>query len=1069
MPEMKIKGRRSKPILALVTLLLLSVYAFSQGDERKITGKVTDATTGQPVTNATVVIKGGKHAVTSNSDGVFVIAVRMGETIEVSAIGHVLKTVKIEAGTNSLDIQLAESYAKLDDVVVVGYGVQKSKAVTGATAHVKGEDLAKLNTTNALQALQGQAAGVNITSTSGQPGGGFKVNIRGAGTIGNANPLYVVDGVITSDITYLNPSDIAAVDVLKDAASSAIYGINGANGVVLITTRSGKMGGKNAGQISMDAYYGWQNSPPKTNLLDAKQYAVMQNEAALNSGLPALFTQAQINGLGKGTNWLDEMLSSNVPVQNYSLSANGGSDVSSYSLGLSYTQQGGIVGGQKLSNYERYNFRTNSERKLYDGALRIGEHLTFSFINQYGIQDGGIYGNSLRGAFQTSPLLAMYDSAGNFLSSLKSKVYNGGPWNTGEANPYALMVYNNQKDTKTQKLFGDVFAELQPVRDLKLKTTFGFNYSSSADHSYLPIYDNLSVYSYNRYERVGQNSSQNYTLSWDNTANYLLRIKEHKFDFLAGSAVRKYQGSFVGGFNTGSTLFASFDRGYLSTSNVTSIQMSADTTTANRQTVTNSLSLSGNANAVYAQASFFGRINYSYKDKYLASAIFRADGSTMFAKDHQWGYFPSLSVGWVASEESFMASTRNWLNFLKLRASWGSNGNDGITAFNYLSLISLSNAQYNFGNTNSALTAGSYPSSIGVEKTKWETSRQTNIGIDAQLLDSKLSASIDLYNKLTKDWLVAAPLLATAGVSTNPYINGGNVTNRGIELQLAYNNAIGKDFSYSVSGSYAYNQNKVNNIPTADGIIHGGTNSLFVNAPEFFRASSGNPIGYFWGYKTAGIFQTEADVQAWKGKSGAPLQPSARPGDVKFVDMNGDGVLTADDKTNIGDPNPHHVFGLRFSGKYKNFDLSITTNGVAGNKIVQSYRDAPSFYGNWTSDILSRWHGQGTSNTMPRVTQNNVNWTDFSDLYIHDGSYWRISNITLGYDLAKLVKWKNLTQFRLYVAGENLFTFTKYNGMDPEVGYSSSDATGVYSFGQGVDLGYYPRPRKTMVGVSIIF
>jgi len=1066
---MKIKGRRSKPILALVTLLLLSVYAFSQGDERKITGKVTDATTGQPVTNATVVIKGGKHAVTSNSDGVFVIAVRMGETIEVSAIGHVLKTVKIEAGTNSLDIQLAESYAKLDDVVVVGYGVQKSKAVTGATAHVKGEDLAKLNTTNALQALQGQAAGVNITSTSGQPGGGFKVNIRGAGTIGNANPLYVVDGVITSDITYLNPSDIAAVDVLKDAASSAIYGINGANGVVLITTRSGKMGGKNAGQISMDAYYGWQNSPPKTNLLDAKQYAVMQNEAALNSGLPALFTQAQINGLGKGTNWLDEMLSSNVPVQNYSLSANGGSDVSSYSLGLSYTQQGGIVGGQKLSNYERYNFRTNSERKLYDGALRIGEHLTFSFINQYGIQDGGIYGNSLRGAFQTSPLLAMYDSAGNFLSSLKSKVYNGGPWNTGEANPYALMVYNNQKDTKTQKLFGDVFAELQPVRDLKLKTTFGFNYSSSADHSYLPIYDNLSVYSYNRYERVGQNSSQNYTLSWDNTANYLLRIKEHKFDFLAGSAVRKYQGSFVGGFNTGSTLFASFDRGYLSTSNVTSIQMSADTTTANRQTVTNSLSLSGNANAVYAQASFFGRINYSYKDKYLASAIFRADGSTMFAKDHQWGYFPSLSVGWVASEESFMASTRNWLNFLKLRASWGSNGNDGITAFNYLSLISLSNAQYNFGNTNSALTAGSYPSSIGVEKTKWETSRQTNIGIDAQLLDSKLSASIDLYNKLTKDWLVAAPLLATAGVSTNPYINGGNVTNRGIELQLAYNNTIGKDFSYSVSGSYAYNQNKVNNIPTADGIIHGGTNSLFVNAPEFFRASSGNPIGYFWGYKTAGIFQTEADVQAWKGKSGAPLQPSARPGDVKFVDMNGDGVLTADDKTNIGDPNPHHVFGLRFSGKYKNFDLSITTNGVAGNKIVQSYRDAPSFYGNWTSDILSRWHGQGTSNTMPRVTQNNVNWTDFSDLYIHDGSYWRISNITLGYDLAKLVKWKNLTQFRLYVAGENLFTFTKYNGMDPEVGYSSSDATGVYSFGQGVDLGYYPRPRKTMVGVSIIF
>jgi hypothetical protein len=278
------------------------------------------------------------------------------------------------------------------------------------------------------------------------------------------------------------------------------------------------------------------------------------------------------------------------------------------------------------------------------------------------------------------------------------------------------------------------------------------------------------------------------------------------------------------------------------------------------------MSLYGNANAIYAQASFFGRMNYSYEDKYLASAIFRADGSTMFAQDHQWGYFPSLSVGWVVSNETFMESTKSWLDFLKVRASWGSNGNDGISAFNYLSLISLSNAQYNFGNSNTNLTNGSYPSTLGVEKTKWETSRQTNFGIDAQMLNNKLSASIDIYDKLTKDWLVAAPLLATAGVSTNPFINGGNVTNKGIELTLAYNDRIGKDFSYSISGSYAYNKNLVNNIPTADGIIHGSTNSLFVNAPEFFRASSGNPIGYFWGYKTAGVFQTEADVQAWQNK-----------------------------------------------------------------------------------------------------------------------------------------------------------------------------------------------------------
>jgi len=1077
MLEKKAKHRRAQPILLLLTLLLLNFQSFAQTADHKITGKVTDAASGQPVAGATITIQGRRNAVASNKDGVFSILAQKGETLEISSIGHVSKTILITTDAGSLNILLEQSAGKLDDVIVVGYGVQKSKAVTGATAHVKGEDLAKLNTTNALQALQGQAAGVNITSTSGQPGGGFKVNIRGAGTIGNANPLYVVDGVITSDITYLNPADIAAVDVLKDAASAAIYGINGANGVVLITTKTGKTGGKNAGQISFDGYYGYQNAPPKTKLLNAGQYATMQNEAALNSGLAPYFTQAQINALGKGTNWLDRMFASNVPVQNYNLSATGGSDASAYSLGLSYTQQGGIVGGEKISNYERYNFHTNAERKMYDGALKIGEHLTFSFINQYGIlgayntqygqEDGGIYGNTLRSAFATSPLLAMYDSAGNYLSSLKSTVYNGGPWNTQEANPYALMVYNSQNNTKTQKLFGDVYAELQPMKNLRLRTTLGLNYSSSANHSYLPVYDNLSIYAYNRYETINQGSSVSYTVNWDNTANYTFRIKDHSFDVLAGNATRKYQGSFVGGMNTGSTLFATFDRGYLSTSNVTSISMSADTSAANKQTVTHAMSLYGNANAVYAQASFFGRINYSYQDKYLASAIFRADGSTMFTPGRQWGYFPSLSVGWVLTNESFLAASRPWLNFLKLRASWGSNGNDGITAFNYLSLISLANAQYNFGGNNTSLTNGSYPSTIGVEKTKWETSRQTNIGIDAQLLSNKLNASIDLYNKVTKDWLVAAPLLATAGVSTNPYINGGNVTNKGVELQLAYNDRIGRDFSWSVSGSYAYNKNTVDNIPTADGIIHGGTNSLFVNAPEFFRASSGNPIGYFWGYKTAGLFQTEADVQAYAGKNG-PLQPSAHPGDVKFVDLNGDGVIDGKDKTNVGDPNPHHIFGLRFAGNYKHFDLSITTNGVAGNKIVQSYRDLGAF-GNWTTAILSRWHGQGTSNSMPRVTQNNSNWADFSDLYIHDGSYWRISNITLGYDFAKLAKLKNLSQFRLYIAAENLFTFTKYNGMDPEVGYSSTDASGVYSFGQGVDLGYYPRPRKTIVGVSIIF
>lgn len=1068
---------RKMMLWSILLVFLANSNAFAQS--AKVSGAVVDQHAA-PVQGATVTVKKTNRSTVTDAAGKFMIDASPKDVLEISAVGFTSREIKV--GSGDLTVRLQEAVNQLENVIVIGYGTQKKKLVTGATSQVKGEDLAKLNTTNALQALQGQAAGVNITSTSGQPGGGFKVNIRGAGTIGNSNPLYVVDGVITNDITYLNNSDIASVDILKDAASCAIYGVNGANGVVLITTRSGKSGKKD-GQISFDAYYGVQNIGRKLPLLNAEQYATMQNEAAINSGKAPLFTQAQIDDLAKGssilpahgTDWLDQIFSSDVPIRNYNLAANGGSDVSSYSLGGSYTEQGGIIGGSKLSNYKRINFRANSERKMYDGALKVGEHITLSLINQKGVADGGIYsGNVLAGAIGTSPLLAMYDAKGNYLSSRKSTIYNGGVWNNTEANPYALMQYNNQNENKTQKVIGDVYAELQPIKNLRIRSSFGLNYSSSASHSYRPTYDTLSVYAFNSYENISQGASQGYTWNFDNTINYLFNIKEHKFDVMAGSSVRKTQSTWSNVSNTGATLFGSFDRAYLNNSIVNTFTMSPDTSAANRQTLTNTIALNGNADAVYALASFFGRVNYSFKEKYLASAIFRADGSTMFAPGYQWGYFPSLSAGWVASNEDFMASTKTWLNFLKLRASWGSNGNERIDAFNYLYLISLNNARYNFGSDNTTLTQGSFPQTIGVEKTKWETSRQTNIGFDARFLNNKLDVSLDWYNKTTKDWLVAAPLLATAGVSINPYINGGNVTNKGIELQLSYNGKVGHDFIYNVSGSYAYNKNVVNNIPTADGIIHGGTNSLYVNGPEFFRAAAGNPIGYFWGYKTAGIFQNNADVQAWSGKNGS-LQPNAQPGDVKLVDLNGDGVIDAKDKTNIGDPNPHHIFGFRFSANYKNFDLSVTSNGVAGNKIVQSYR-SPGQWANSTTEILSRWHGEGTSNTMPRITQNSSNWVEFSDLYIHDGSYLRVSNVTLGYDVAKLIRWKNLSQFRLYVAAQNLVTFTKYTGMDPEVGASAPDATGnsatannPHSFGQGVDNGFYPRPRVYMAGVNIIF
>ncbi|MBB3188487.1 SusC/RagA family TonB-linked outer membrane protein [Microbacter margulisiae] len=1027
------------------------------------TGKVVDSQN-EPLIGASVIVKGTSKGTITDVHGNFSISdIPLNTNLVVSYIGYNSKD--IVANSAHQTITLSENNRQLNEVVVVGYGVQQKKLITGATVNVSGQDLQKLSTTNALQALQGQTAGVNITTTSGQPGGGIKVNIRGVGTIGNSNPTYVVDGVITNDISYLDNADIASVDVLKDAASAAIYGINGANGVVLITTRGGSFGvnGAPKAQISFDTYYGLQNVARKLSLLNAPEYATLQNEAAINSGVTPFFTQAQINAMGPGTNWLDEVLSKNVPTQNYNIAATGGNAASMYSLAFSYTDQGGIIGGASLSDYQRYNFRVNTEDKLYGNFMKLGEHFTYSHINQRGIQDQGIYNSSLRGVFNTSPFLAMYDANGNFLNSTKSTFYNGGPWDTGEANPYAMMLYTNQSRTNYDKLLGDVYLSIQPVKGLTVKSTFGLEYDGSAYHGYSPTYD-LSATAINTTESISQSSSVGYTWNWDNTANYIFKVNKNHFDVLLGNSIRQYTGSWLYGSNQGSTLFGNLQYAYLSNSAITSI--AASTSSTDTKVVTNTISLTGNANPVVAHSSFFGRINYDYNETYLATVVLRADGSTMFAPGYQWGEFPSFSAGWVITNEKFMAPTKNWLDFLKLRGSWGINGNDNIsTTFAYESLIALSNATYNLGGTD---VPGSYPNTIGTKNLKWESSHQLDFGFDARLLEN-LNVNFDWYNKTTKDWLVQAPLLATAGVSTPPYINGGDVTNKGVEVQLSYNNHIGRDFHYTVTGTYSYNRNNVTNIPTVDRIIHGGTNILFANSGEFYRAQAGNPIGFFWGYKTAGIFQSEADVLAWRSKSGKVLQPNAQPGDVKYVDVNGDGVIDANDKTDIGDPNPHHMFGATLSCTFKNFDFSVDASGVAGNKIAQSYREEASQYSNWTTAMLNRWHGAGTSNTMPRVTLNNSNWVNFSDLYLQNGAYLRINNVTLGYDFAKLINCKYIHQCRLYGSVENLFTFTKYNGMDPEVGFSTQGAGSNYNFGQGVDVGMYPRPRTYLVGLSVKF
>lgn len=1031
---------RSVSLASVIFLLLTTVTAWAQ---QTVSGKITDAS-GGALPGVNIIVRGTTNGTTSDSNGDFTLSAKADDVLVVSFIGY--KTKEIVVGNQTrIEILLDEDISTLEEVVVVGYGVQKKVLTTGANLQVKGDDLQKLSTTNALQALQGQAPGVQITSTSGQPGSAMKVTIRGLGTVGNSGPLYVVDGVLTGDITYLNNSDIESIDVLKDAASAAIYGSQAANGVVLITTKKGKAG---RSQITFDAFYGVQNVARKVDMLDAREYASIMNEAAINSGKLPVFTNDEIAALDSGTNWMDEMFYDNAITQSYTIGATGGSEASVYSLSLGYIGQEGIVGGPDLSNYERYNFRFNSEHRLYGDRIKIGQNLTFANIDNNGIGVGNQYNNSLRGAFNTSPFVPMYDANGDFWNNSDSDWYNG------EANPYASMVYNNQNERNTQKILGNVYFEAELIKNLKFRSSFGLDYYANEEHSFTPIYE-LSIYSYNNVTRVNQSMGKGRTWIWDNLLTYGFDLNGgHHFDVMAGTSANQFKGTSIWGSNT-DLVFNSLEYAWLSNA--------TNTDGIN-------ISLGGGPSDEVNLMSYFGRINYDFNETYMVNATFRADGSSRFIGKNRWGYFPSISAGWVMTNEDFLSGTSGWLNFLKARVSWGQVGNQNIGNFQYLAPVQFSTTNYIFGNKEGVLTPGAYVNRLANPNVKWETSEQTNIGLDARFLEGRLSATFDWYTKSTKDWLVQAPVLASAGADA-PYINGGNVNNKGIELALSYNSSIG-DLNYTVSVNGAYNKNEVTEIPTADGIIHGQTNQLFDNSSEFYRAQSGYAIGYFWGLKTAGIFQTEEEVANYRSSEGKVIQPAAKPGDVIYQDLNNDGIISDADRTEIGSPIPDFTFGFNVSANYKGFDLMIQANGVAGNEIVQSYRNHTNRFANYTSNILDRWYGPGSSNEMPRVTEDGRNWINFSELYIHKGDFLRISNVTLGYDLKRLVDVKFLNQCRIYVSGQNLFTFTKYEGMDPEVGYGPSATTGgvdVNSFASGVDLGYYPRPRTYMVGVNVKF
>ncbi len=999
---------------------------------RQITGTVYSKSGSALLPGVTVSIKGTQTTATTDDAGRFTINASTGDVLEVSFVGHLSQDIRVEENINDLTVELTENYGSLDDVVVIGYGAQKKKLLTGANLQVKGADIQKQSTTNALQALQGQAPGVQITTTSGQPGSGMNVIIRGKGTIGNFGPLYVVDGINTTDISYINPADIESIDVLKDAASAAIYGSQAANGVVLITTKTGRTNMKP--QVTYDGFYGIQNAPKRPRLLNAREYGIIMNEAAVNSGKDPYFTNDELNNFTTDTRWLDEMFVKNAMNQNHVIGITGGGGSSSYSTSLAYTGQEGIVGGKGLSNYERYTFRINSEHGLYNNIIKIGQHLTFTYDKNNGIGVGNIYNNSLRGAFGVSPFVPMYDADGIFFDNSNST------WNNGEANPYATMYYTNQNRDNRQRLFGDVYIIVEPIKGLRFRSSLGMNYSANEGRSFLPQYK-LSIYEFNDFTNVAQSMGRDRSFQFDNIISYNFDVADvHNFEVMAGTSAIKNTGSSIFGRNR-DLIFPELRYAWL-------------TNATNRDGA--NITLNG---APYEDAlnSYFGRLQYNINETYLFNFTMRADGSSKFARGNRWGYFPSVSAGWVMSNESFLQNNA-WLDFLKLRASWGRVGNQNVDGFQFLTPITFANTNYIFGPEEGVLTAGAYPSRLGNPNVSWETSQQTNIGIDATLF-KRFNINIDFYVKDTKDWLITAPVLATAGADA-PVINGGDVRNSGVEVGLSYAGTIG-ELNYTVSANGAYNKNRIGNIPTLDNIIHGNTNTLYNNSLEFYRAQNGFPVGYFWGLKTDGVFQSEADLVS-HSKDGNRIQPAAAPGDVRYVDVNNDGVINDNDRTLIGDPNPDFTFGFSVSAQYKGFDLSILASGVAGNELVQSWRDHSSPRANYSAAILDRWHGPGSSNRIPRVTEDNRNWTQFSDLYIHKGDFLRLSNVTIGYDLSRITRKSYLSKVRIYAAGLNLVTFTSYSGMDPEVGYGEG-------FSSGVDVGYYPRPRTFMIGANIKF
>jgi TonB-dependent starch-binding outer membrane protein SusC len=1031
----------NRPILYVI-FLLIGIFSTSLLSGQTLKGTVTDHMTDETLPGANILVVGTTIGTVTDINGTYSLNLSPGKhDISISYVGYSQETIAVTLAieeTLVLDVQLYPDITTFEEFVVIGYGAQRKKVATGAIASLDSDEITATPVLRADQALQGRSAGVLVTNQSGQPGETPMVRIRGAGTTGNTSPLYVVDGMPVENIEFLNPGDIETIDVLKDAGSAAIYGARAANGVILITTKRGTPGQM---ILTYSSYQGVQNAARTIDMLDADQYRMLMNEGARNAGFTEPFDMNEVPRYN--TNWQEELFQSNVPIMNHELSVSGGGDKSTYSSSVSYFSQQGIIGGDR-SQFDRISARFNSRHQVNDFIV-FGNNLAYSNIERRGIASNSSFNSAYSSALNLDPLTPVVEENENVLTTspyaTEPVVRDGDGRYYGISNfvgaeivnPLALMEIQTG-NFREDRVVGNVFGEVEFIPGLKLNSSLGLDFYYRVNDYHTPLFFLNNAQLNTEKTNVSKNMARNFKWQWENYISYTQEINDHNFSVLLGTNAERLLWENLAGFNA---------QVPINDPRHVYLNMATDT-----------LWTAYGGAFEEAWLSIFGRILYDYQGRYAFNATMRRDGSSKFGPNNRFGTFPSLGITWVLSEESFFPDLGP-VDIIKLRASWGINGNDRIGNYRFVSTINTSRG-YIFGG---GRAFGASPSFIENADIRWEETEQINVAADFGAYENRLTGSVDYYIKTTHGLLEIVPIPGHVG-NNPPVANVGSVENRGVEMNLDWRQRA-SNYNYSIGINASYNQNTMVDIGNEEGVISGASWAI---AGMVTRTEVGLPIGYFYGYKTDGIFQTQTEVFQHIGPSGKPLQPNAKAGDVRFVDVSRDGVISPDDRTMIGSAIPDWTFGLNGSFGYRQWDIGLLVTGTYGNDIFNGMQRRDLRYTNRTTAALDRWTGEGTSNSMPRYT-----WTDsnnnerISDLYIEDGSYIRIRNIQLGYTLPRnLINRANISAWRIYVSAENLITLTNYSGADPEIGALSS-------FDIGIDRGVYPQARTFRLGTSISF